>query len=159
MADHTMAVGMLEEGELLDVVHRARRTLGCDEAGLVWVRGASAAPAAHTSELAGALDRGQCDVGEGPSLDAIRQLQAMSVADIGDLTWWPVFRHTAMDVGVKSCLAVPVTVGNDVVGALGFYSRGTNALAGCEKLALDIADQLGKALTGEQAPPRLTVLH
>jgi transcriptional regulator with GAF, ATPase, and Fis domain len=149
MADDMMAVNTLEDGELPGVLHRARQALGCDEAGLIHVRGGWPISAAHTSEVAGALDRAQCDVGEGPSLDAIRQLQAMSVADVGDLTWWPVFRRTALDGGVKSCLAVPLTVGSDVVGALAFYSIRANALTGCEELAIHIADKAGAAMTGE----------
>lgn len=154
MTDDTMAAHGLEYGELLSVVDRARQALGCDEAGLIHVRGAWPMPAAHTSEIAGALDRAQCDVGEGPSLDAIRQLQAMSVADVSDLTWWPVFRRTALDGGVKSCLAVPLTAGSDVVGALGFYSRRAHGLAGCEELALHIADKAGAAMTGESPASR-----
>ena len=154
MADDTMAASGFEYGELLSVVDRARQAVGCDEAGLIHVRGAWSMPAAHTSEVAGALDRAQCDVGEGPSLDAIRQLQAMSVADVSDLTWWPVFRRTALDGGVKSCLAVPLTAGSDVVGALGFYSRRANALAGCEELALHIADRAGATITGDLPPSR-----
>ncbi len=147
MADDTMTSDALEDRELLGVVHRAGRALRCDEVGLIHVRGSWAISAAHTSDVAGALDRAQCEVGEGPSLDAIRQLQAMSVAAVEDLTWWPVFRRTALEGGVRSCLAVPVTVGSDVVGALGFYARRANALAGCEEIALQIADQAGVALT------------
>lgn len=153
MAEDTMALNALEEGQLLSVVHAAQRALGCDEAGLIHLRGSWPMPAAHTSVVAGALDRAQCDVGEGPSLDAIRQLQAMAVADVDDLTWWPVFRRTALDDGVKSCLAVPLTVGSEVVGALAFYSRRANALAGRKEAALQIADQTGVAMTREAADP------
>jgi len=72
----------------------------------------------------------------------------MSVTDVEDLTWWPVFRRTALEGGVKSCLAVPLTVGSDVVGTLGFYARLANALAGCEEVALRIADRAGASMTG-----------
>jgi len=59
-----------------------------------------------------------------------------------------VFRRTALEGGVKSCLAVPLTVGSDVVGALGFYARLAKALAGCEEVALQIADRAGASMTG-----------
>lgn len=147
MADGTMTSDVLGYRDVPDVILRARQAVGSDEVGLIHVRGACPMPGARTSEVAGALDRAQCDVGEGPSLDAIRQLQAMSVADVDDLTWWPVFRHTALDVGVRSCLAVPITVGSEVVGALAFYSGQADALAGCEEVALHIADQAGPAMT------------
>ncbi len=147
MAEDTLAMDAFEDATLLSVVQQAQQALGCDDAGLVQLRGGLSMPAAHTSEIAGALDRAQCDSGEGPSLDAIRQLQAMSVPAVDELTWWPAFRRTALAGGVQSCLAVPLTVGSEVVGALAFYCRRVNALAGCEEAALQIAHRTGADMT------------
>jgi GAF domain-containing protein len=140
MADD-IGTDALEDGDLLDAVLRAREKVGCDEVGLIHAGAAGTTAVAHTGAIAEMLDRVQCEVGDGPSLSAIRQLQAMSVADVADLTWWPAFRRAALDGGVKSCLSVPLTDGSEVVGALGFYSRQGNALEGRKEIALDVADE------------------
>ena len=138
-----MTAGALEDGALLEAVLRAREEVGCDEVGLIHVAevGKGTTAVAHSGATAGLLDRIQCEVGDGPSMIAIRQLQAMSVADVGGLTWWPKFRRAALRGGVKSCLSVPLTAGSEVFGALGFYSRRVNALEGREEIALHVADQ------------------
>jgi len=140
MADYIVTDAL--DGHLWDAVVRAREEVGCDEVGLIHAGTAGTTAVAHTGAIAGMLDRVQCEAGDGPSVRAIRQLQAMCVADVADLTWWPAFRRAALDGGVKSCLAVPLTDGSEIVGALGFYSRQGNALEGRKEIALHVADDV-----------------
>ncbi len=153
MTDNTTAVGALDDGALLEAVRQAKDRVGSDEAGLVHLMGGACRAAAHTGETAARLDRLQCDLDEGPSLVAIRQLQAMSVPDVAALDWWPAFRRAALKGGVRSCLAVPRTLGNEVIGAIAFYSRDPNALAGREEAGLQAADEAGVVIAGTGVPP------
>lgn len=91
------------------------------------------------------MNRVQCAVNAGPSLDAMRQLQVLTASD-RELQWWKDFGQAASRRGIRSCIAVPLTLGGQVIGALGFYSRRSGAFDGCEELALAVAATAGASL-------------
>jgi GAF domain len=128
---------------LFELARRIQTVVECDGAGVIEVSAGRACAAASTTGVAGELDQIQCDAGEGPSLDAIRQLQLMSIDEVERARWWPAFRHAALDRAVLSALSVPLTSGSDVLGALSFYSSRLGAFSSCEELVLRLAGAAG----------------
>lgn len=134
---------------LTRVVALARAGLaGCDAASLTLMRNGRAIPVASTSDVARELDSIQCRTGEGPCLDAIRQLQVFKVNTATDARSWPVFSRAARSRGIVSSLSVPLTLGGEAVGALNFYARGLGVFDGCEAGAVVFAAQAAATVSG-----------
>lgn len=121
---------------------------GCDSAAVTLVRSGRAMPVVSTGEIARELDFVQCRSGEGPSLDAIRQLQVFNVATAADAVSWPGFSKEATARGVFSSLSVPLTVGGEAVGALNLYSKRPDAFVGCEAVAVVFGCQAAATVSG-----------
>lgn len=121
---------------------------GCDAAAVTLVRSGRAMPVVSTSDLARELDSVQCRTGEGPSLDAIRQLQVFNVSTATDARSWPGYSKEATARGVQSSLSVPLTVGGEAIGALNLYSRSPDAFAGCEAVAVVFGCQAATTVSG-----------
>lgn len=120
----------------------------CDAAAVTLVRNGRAIPVASTSELARELDSIQCRTGDGPSMDAIRQLQVFNVATGDESSSWPGFSKEAMARGVLSSLSVPLTLGGFAIGALNLYSTSAEAFAGCEAAAVVFGCQAAATVPG-----------
>lgn len=130
------------EVALKRVVALARaRFSGCDAASVMLVRRGRAMPVVSTAEVARELDSAQCRNGEGPCLDAIRQLQVFNVSTATDARSWPRFSEEAAARGIVSSLSVPLTVGGEAIGALNLYGRQPDAFAGCEADAVLLGAQ------------------
>ncbi|MET0964900.1 MAG: GAF and ANTAR domain-containing protein [Nakamurella sp.] len=84
--------------------------------------GRSFASLAGGDQLARTIDRLQCDAGEGPSIAAVADQQIIRIADLASDRRWPAFTMQATKYGIRSLLAVRVTVGNRGWGVLSFYS-------------------------------------
>ncbi len=69
------------------------------------------------------LERLQLELGEGPSVDAIRSRRPSAHPDLGDaaVQRWPVFAPAARAAGVGAVLAVPLESITVRLGALGLY--------------------------------------
>lgn len=131
------------------VVAMAQATIaGCDAAAVTLVRNGRAIPVVSTTDMARELDSVQCRTGEGPSLDAIRQLQVFNVATDADARSWPGFSKEATARGVLSSLSVPLTVGGEAVGALNLYSHSPEAFIGCEAIAVVFGSQAAATVSG-----------
>ncbi|HUR19031.1 MAG TPA: GAF domain-containing protein [Acidimicrobiales bacterium] len=146
------------ELSLKRVISMAQATIvGCDGAAVTLVRDGRAMPVVSTTEMARELDSIQCRTGEGPSLDAIRQLQVFNVATGAEARSWPGFSKEATARGVLSTLSVPLTVGGEAIGALNFYSRSADAFVGCEAVAVvfgcEAATTVSGALPGIRPAP------
>lgn len=136
------------------VVALAQSTIsGCDAAAVTLLRNGRVIPVVSTTDVARELDSVQCRTGEGPSLDAIRQLQVFNVATADDSRSWPEFSKAATARGILSSLSVPLTVGGVAVGALNLYSRRAEAFAGCEAVAVVFGGQAAATLS-EALPVR-----
>jgi GAF domain-containing protein len=88
-----------------------------------------AAPGGHlfaslaaSDQLAGTIDRLQCDAGDGPSIAVMDDQQIIRIADLASDQRWPPFAMRATTYGIRSLLAVRVTVGSRGWGVLSLFS-------------------------------------
>ncbi len=111
------------EQTLQRVVDLAVRTMpGCTGASVTLVDGERPVTAAHTDDVALAVDAAQYDVGDGPCLDAARQLRRNSVDLRAAKQEFPGFAERARRFGVRSFLAAPLVAGGRGIGSLNLYS-------------------------------------
>jgi transcriptional regulator with GAF, ATPase, and Fis domain len=100
----------------------------CDEAGIMVTRarGRIDTPAA-SGELAGACDRLQQELGEGPCFDVLADPNPVTVADLARASRWQRFGPRAADLGAGSVLAVPLQGPRGPIGSLNLYAAATDA--------------------------------
>ena len=130
----------------------------CTAAGITVVRGGDAPLIVATSLLSRQLEDAQWAAGEGPGLDAIRQLQVFNVADLLATSSWPAFAALATTRGVRSSLAVPIILRGRALGSLDLYASQPDAFEGVEQLGLHFATEAALALSqpllaGHGQPP------
>jgi hypothetical protein len=100
----------------------------------------------HASDsIAGRLEEIQFDVGEGPSFDAFRTTETISVADLSLEDRWPAFLSYADDVPAAGAVVFPLALGAACIGAILCY-RSTLGLLSAE--SLDVGAALGRAVAG-----------
>jgi len=97
---------------------------GCDEAGILLVRNREIVAGAWSDDLAREIEEMECQIGEGPCLDAIARRPTFESADLRDqLALWPTFTARAIDAGIHSMLAFRLFAAEDTLGALDLYGR------------------------------------
>jgi len=95
---------------------------GCDEAGILLIRGREIVAGAWSDDLVRNIEEMECEIGEGPCLDAIAQRPTFESADLRDqLAIWPTFTARAIDAGIHSMLAFRLFAAEDTLGALDLY--------------------------------------
>lgn len=72
-------------------------------------------------------DQAQYRTGEGPCLQALSDQTSLMVNLDGE-TRWPEFVATAMGLGIRSSLSLPLVVGKRGAGALNLYARKEDAI-------------------------------
>ena len=77
---------------------------------------------AGTDALVLALDDMQYAVDEGPSLTAVREGHTVIIDDAESEHRWPRFMPSAVNLGLRSQLGVPINVEDETLGALNLYS-------------------------------------
>ncbi|WP_328351264.1 GAF and ANTAR domain-containing protein [Mycobacterium sp. NBC_00419] len=83
---------------------------------------------AASAELVEQIDRIQyVTLGEGPCITAAEQRHPVYSGSLGGERQWPRFGPRAGRLGIHSVLALPLLVGDHVVGAIGVYSRDKDA--------------------------------
>ncbi len=90
--------------------------------GTVWgTFGASGELSRRVAEL-------QFTFGEGPCVDAVRNGEPV-LADLSQAgeSRWPAFTDAVLDLGVRSMIALPVSVNGSIVGALDLFRLGTGS--------------------------------
>ena len=99
--------------------------LDVDAAGIVLIdEQGRLVPVAATHDGSEHLERLQVMVREGPCLDAVRAIKAVSSIDLDqDAGRWPKFVDQARAEGFRAAHAEPVALRADVVGALGLFRR------------------------------------
>lgn len=101
---------------------------GCEHASITLVVGERASTPAASSAQARLLDQAQYDCGEGPCLSAVRERQVVNAPDVRSDARWPALRASRLrEAQVRSVLSVPMTMGEEVVGALNLSSSATAA--------------------------------
>ena len=97
---------------------------GCDEAGILLVRGGEIVAGAWSDDLVREIEEMECEIGEGPCLDAIAERPTFESADLRDQReLWPTFTARAIDAGIHSMLAFRLFAAEDTLGALDLYGR------------------------------------
>lgn len=143
--------GETEQDALRLVARQACAQARGAAAGITIVRGGGDAPLmVATSLLSRQLEGSQWAAGQGPGLDAIRQLQVFNVADLRTTSSWPVFAALASAWGVRSCLAVPIILGGRALGSLDLYARQAGAFEGVEQVGLHFATEAGLVMSEHQ---------
>jgi GAF domain-containing protein len=69
------------------------------------------------------VDQAQYDSGEGPCLDAMRDVTVYSIDSMAEDRRWPAFRQACLARGIHSTLSLPLVVAHGTVGAMNLYSR------------------------------------
>jgi GAF domain-containing protein len=103
--------------------------------------------AAASSPDARRIDATQYELDEGPCIDSLHTGEVHHLTDVFTEPRWPTFCARARELGYRTVLAVPLTAGNDTIGALNVFAGGPNGLSD-----EDIA------LTGRIAAPAATTL-
>jgi hypothetical protein len=108
---------------LAQVVGVAVATIeGCDFAGLFVAEGGAVTTPVRTDPFVDEIDSLQQQTGEGPCLAAIEQGLICYAVDLDSDARWPSFGPRAIDRGLRSVLALPLT-GNGTSGAVNLYAR------------------------------------
>jgi len=76
---------------------------------------------ASTNDLAREMDQLQDDAREGPCLTALETGGVVTIANCDVEARYAVFAREAADAGVHCVLALPLKVGDDVIGVLNMY--------------------------------------
>ncbi|HTD08413.1 MAG TPA: GAF and ANTAR domain-containing protein [Solirubrobacteraceae bacterium] len=130
-------VSLMADGEL-------RGTAGVSEAGIEAVQ-----------EL-------QLTLGEGPCVDAWRDMEPVLEADLADPVQvrWPAFAHAGVQAGVRAVFAFPLQLGAVGLGVLVLY-RDRPAMLGDDELALGLvlAEVATQTILGLQAGAPADELH
>lgn len=92
---------------------------------------------AATSTIAELLDRLQYELGEGPCVDALRDVDWYRSGDIGQDARWPGWGPQAADNGVHSLCSIPLLARGERVGALNMYAHAHDAFA--DRGTIDLA--------------------
>jgi hypothetical protein len=83
---------------------------------------------AASSELAGAVDQAQYADG-GPCVAALDGGEPMLVEDISAVMTWPGFRETAVEIGLRASLSIPLFAGRGTpIASLNLYGRDAAAM-------------------------------
>jgi GAF domain-containing protein len=78
--------------------------------------------ASCSDEIASQVDDVQYLLDEGPCPEAVRKQRVVRVDDTAGRTAWPGFALQAAAYGIRSCLCLPLTSSDKVIGALNLYS-------------------------------------
>ncbi|MEO7259785.1 MAG: GAF and ANTAR domain-containing protein [Jatrophihabitantaceae bacterium] len=93
----------------------------------------------------------QNEVGEGPCLDAVKQLGVVWVTNVATETRWPRFAAAAIRLGVGSMMCTPLMVQDRIYGSLSLASGIPDAFdEESQALAAVFAANITIALAGEQ---------
>ncbi len=107
----------------------ADRITAVDYASVTRFQGDGYVTVAASSALAVAVDEAQYGDGAGPCLDALDQGRTTKVPEISATMAWPGFRDTALTLGLRASLSVPLFAGRGTpVAALNLYSHDPTAM-------------------------------
>jgi GAF domain-containing protein len=100
---------------------------GGDMAGLTMIVDDKVKTGVFTDEEAVEIDDVQYSTGQGPCLDAFRNLRVNRIESTETDDRWPAFSAAAAAHGIASTISVPVIARDRAVGALNVYSRRAGA--------------------------------
>ncbi|HEY0166516.1 MAG TPA: GAF and ANTAR domain-containing protein [Jatrophihabitans sp.] len=125
---------------------------GAELAALVILTGPSRLEAcAVTGPLPPQIIALQNEVGEGPCLDAVKQLGVVWVANLATETRWPQFAAGAIPLGVGSMMCTPLMIQDRIYGSLSLASATPDAFdEESQAMAAVFAANITLALAGDE---------
>lgn len=111
-------------------------------------------PVCHSDERSLVLGELQFSLGEGPSLDAFTQHEAVSEPDLEHAlpARWPVFTITALELGTRGVFALPLNAGQRCIGVLTLYNDVAGALTPDQQAdGLVVADTVARSMLETQS--------
>jgi len=104
------------------------KAIGCDYAGVIFVRGKhDIETAAATDPIVAKLDAMQMEVGEGPDVSVLEDRLSVIVTDTRSETRWPTWAARVYDTGIRSLLSVRMYTDDETIGTLNAYSKAADA--------------------------------
>ena len=152
--------GILLGGTAMDVLLDGVTTLaaqslpGCAAASISLLRKGRAVTPVCSADLARDVDQSQYDTGQGPCLCAIETGDVVRVDSFADDGRWPQFAEQALAQGIHSSLSIPLTVGDEVLGALNLYSARPEGFVDQEDEGVLFGRQASVTLANAQAVRR-----
>jgi GAF domain-containing protein len=140
--------GLLADEDLDDTLRRAAQLAAatlptCVLADVTLIRDGQPVTKGATDRRAERPDAVQYATGRGPCIDAWQQGRVNHVESTRADIRWPDYARTAVELGILSTLAIPLTVRGEAFGALNLYSHR-------EQVFSENDDQVGR-LFAEQA--------
>jgi GAF domain-containing protein len=142
------------EDTVRQIVHAAVGTVpGAQHASICRVRRrGDGETLAATAELARAVDSAQYNCGQGPCLETLYDEKAVRLSDLATEQRWPAFTGRARKLGVRSMLAVRLSVQSDGLWALSLHSKQPYAFdAYAQHVASLFATHAAVAMSNEQS--------
>lgn len=93
---------------------------------------------ACSDEVARKADEAQYESDEGPCLTAMRSAKLIRIDDTAADPRWRHFTARAGSLGIRSCLALPLQVGGESLGALNLYGKSVAAFGSAETRQAEI---------------------
>jgi GAF domain-containing protein len=104
------------------------KAIGCDYAGVIFVRGRhDIETAAATDPIVAKLDAMQMEVGEGPDVAVLEDRLSVIVSDTRTDQRWPTWAARVYDTGIRSLLSVRMYTDDETIGTLNAYSKAPDA--------------------------------
>jgi GAF domain-containing protein len=110
------------------VLEFALKAIGCDYAGVIFVRGRKdIETAAATDPIVAKLDAMQMEVGEGPDVSVLEGRLSVIVSDTRTESRWPRWAARVHSSGIRSLLSVRMYTDDETIGTLNAYSNHPDA--------------------------------
>ena len=162
-ADEALAEEL--SGFLDDVATRVAQDVGAagGVVGVAVTLGGSDGPwtAGASNALVAEVDRVQYEVGAGPCLHALETGVGMYVPDLTADQRWDAYARRAAELGVRSCVSMPVAVAGETVGVLKVYAEPVDGLDETQQktvhsVAAEVAGGIGLARRLTRQATRIT---
>jgi transcriptional regulator with GAF, ATPase, and Fis domain len=125
---------------------------GCDGAGILLIHKREIVAGSWSDERVRVIETVECELGEGPCIDAIWQQPVFASADLREQeSRWPRFIPRALAAGFESLLGFRLFAAADTIGALDLYGNRRGAFDETSRaLGIVLASHAAIALAGAQ---------
>ena len=125
---------------------------GCDGAGILLIHKREIVAGSWSDERVRVMEMVECQLGEGPCIDAIAQEPVFASADLREQQpRWPRFIPQALAAGFESMLGFRLFAAEDTIGALDLYGYQRGAFDETSRaLGIVLASHAAIALAGAQ---------
>jgi GAF domain-containing protein len=148
-----LAADLADTPSLEDLLQRALALAieivpGCEQAGISLLQDRIVETPASLGDMAGACDKLQEQLGDGPCVTALLESEVILIDDLLADGRWPEFAAGAARAGVRSMLACRLATQRDKLGALNLYSSAPQAFTqDSESMAIGYAAHVSLALS------------